>query len=109
MQENILLKLLYIKSEPERFTVIRLKQQNRKHSCDTIGQKHCRLASPGAVAMLCVSSNKKACLHLPPAATTYGGQKYGRLTRLEHFVILPISSSSRLAASSAGSASLRSS
>ena len=41
---------------------------NRNHSCDTNGQKYCRLASLGAVAMLCVSSNKKGCLHLPPAA-----------------------------------------
>ena len=34
-------------------------------------QKHCRVATLGAVAPLCVSSNKKACLLLPPAATSF--------------------------------------
>ena len=34
----------------------------------TVPQKHSRLASLGAVAILLVSSPKLVCLHLPPAA-----------------------------------------
>jgi len=55
----------------EKFGFANCGAPNRTRTCDTNGQKHCRDTALGAVVSLCVSSNKKGCLYLPPAATTF--------------------------------------
>jgi hypothetical protein len=47
-----------------------LKKTKKMTISDTNGQKHCRLASLGAVAMLCVSCST-GLLHLAPRAQTH--------------------------------------